>query len=114
MHIDGLVQDCSNSIANPQELLQSCTKSSNWKYRLRNGGHHQFVQGGDKLSRTINMLHQYMYEGTDTNDKAEIFLQANPCAMPMHTNLFSKYLTRNPQSETVMNLWGSMIKSSSL
>ena len=25
-HIDGLVQDCSNSIANAQELLQSCTK----------------------------------------------------------------------------------------
>ena len=24
--IDGLVQDCSNSIANPLELLQSCTK----------------------------------------------------------------------------------------
>ena len=27
MHgIDGLVQDCSNSIANAMELLQSCTK----------------------------------------------------------------------------------------
>ena len=25
---DGLVQDCSNSIANPMELLQSCTKLS--------------------------------------------------------------------------------------
>ena len=25
-HIDGLVQDCSNSIANALELLQSCTK----------------------------------------------------------------------------------------
>ena len=24
-HIDGLVQDCSNSIANALELLQSCT-----------------------------------------------------------------------------------------
>ena len=28
MHIDGLVQDCSNSIANALELLQSCTKLS--------------------------------------------------------------------------------------
>ena len=28
MHIDGLVQDCSNSIANALELLQSCTKPS--------------------------------------------------------------------------------------
>ena len=26
--IDGLVQDCSNSIANALELLQSCTKPS--------------------------------------------------------------------------------------
>ena len=25
-HIDGLVQDCSNSIANALELLQSCAK----------------------------------------------------------------------------------------
>ena len=27
-HIDGLAQDCSNSIANALELLQSCTKPS--------------------------------------------------------------------------------------
>ena len=27
-HFDGLVQDCSNSIANALELLQSCTKPS--------------------------------------------------------------------------------------
>ena len=27
-YVDGLVQDCSNSIANALELLQSCTKSS--------------------------------------------------------------------------------------
>ena len=27
--IDGLAQDCSNSIANALELLQSCTKPSN-------------------------------------------------------------------------------------
>ena len=29
-HIDGLVQDCSNSIANALELLQSCTEPSMW------------------------------------------------------------------------------------
>ena len=29
-NIDGLVQDCSNSIANALELLQSCTKPSTW------------------------------------------------------------------------------------
>ena len=27
-HVDGLMQDCSNSIANTLELLQSCTKLS--------------------------------------------------------------------------------------
>ena len=27
-HFDGLVQDCSNSISNALELLQSCTKPS--------------------------------------------------------------------------------------
>ena len=36
-YIDGLVQDCSNSIANALELLQSCTNPSirekeDWKY----------------------------------------------------------------------------------
>ena len=33
-HIDGLVQDCSNSIANALELLQSCTKPSIWTWKL--------------------------------------------------------------------------------
>ena len=28
LYVDGLVQDCSNSIANALELLQSCTKPS--------------------------------------------------------------------------------------
>ena len=30
LHINGLVQDCSNSIANALELLQSCTKPLIW------------------------------------------------------------------------------------
>ena len=30
VQIDGLVQNCSNSIANALELLQSCTKPSKW------------------------------------------------------------------------------------
>ena len=30
--------------------------------------------------------------GTDTNEKAEIFMQANPCAMPMHKQLFLNIL----------------------
>ena len=32
LHVDGLLQDCSNSIA--LELLQSCTKPSMWRYEL--------------------------------------------------------------------------------
>ena len=35
-HIDGLVQDCSNSIANALELLQSCIKSSMYGVRSCN------------------------------------------------------------------------------
>ena len=31
LHINGLVQDCSNSIANALELLQSCTKPLIWQ-----------------------------------------------------------------------------------
>ena len=32
VYIDGLVQDCSNSIALAMELLQLCTKPSTWAY----------------------------------------------------------------------------------
>ena len=32
-YIDGLVQHCSNSIANALELLQFCTKPSMWSSR---------------------------------------------------------------------------------
>ena len=32
--IDGLVQDCSISIANALEILQSCTKASVWNTKL--------------------------------------------------------------------------------
>ena len=34
-HIDGLVQDCSNSSALAMELLQSCTKPSVWNQSVR-------------------------------------------------------------------------------
>ena len=32
MQIDGLMQDCSNSIANALELLQSCTKPPKYNF----------------------------------------------------------------------------------
>ena len=34
-YIDGLVQDCSNSIANAMELLQSCTKPLTGNNQIR-------------------------------------------------------------------------------
>ena len=37
--IDGLVQDCSNTIANALEFLQSCTKPSKWPWQLKTVGH---------------------------------------------------------------------------
>ena len=33
-HIDGLMKNCGNSIANTLELLQSCTKPSIWLYTV--------------------------------------------------------------------------------
>ena len=35
LDIDGLVQDCSNSIAKALELLQSCTKPLIWAWKLQ-------------------------------------------------------------------------------
>ena len=47
-HIDGLVQDCSNSIANALELLQSCAKHSrNYMDRMK-AGHNIYVYSGKK------------------------------------------------------------------
>ena len=34
LHIDGFAQDCSNSIANALELLQSCTKPTIWVHGM--------------------------------------------------------------------------------
>ena len=36
LHIDGLVQDCSNSIAGALELLLACTKPSIWSLQASN------------------------------------------------------------------------------
>ena len=47
-YIDGLVQDCSNSIANALELLQSCTKPLLW------GMYHVHCFG------FCNYLHEYL------------------------------------------------------
>ena len=48
-HVDGLVQNCSNSIANTLELLQSCTEPSMWIFTR-----HQCSKDPD-----VQILHLY-------------------------------------------------------
>ena len=52
-HIDRLVQDCSNSIANALELLQSCAKPSIYMYWLFSCG------VGFELSHTPCVIHWF-------------------------------------------------------
>ena len=40
---DGLVQDCSNSIANALELLQSCTKLSSRRFEINFQGRQEYA-----------------------------------------------------------------------
>ena len=49
-HIDGWVQDCSLSIANAPEILQSCTKSSIYIY-ITLQWHHSEQNGKSAISR---------------------------------------------------------------
>ena len=52
-HIDGLVQDCSNSVVNALELLQSCSEPSIWNNDLitneasLNDNKEEFFQNSD-------------------------------------------------------------------
>ena len=50
-NINGLVQDCSNSIANAMELLQACTKPSK---RGHGRFAHSYVQSGSNSSVSCN------------------------------------------------------------
>ena len=55
IYIDGLVQDCSNSIANELELLQSCTKPSIYIYMSTKDQYSCFMQ------QVINRIEQYIF-----------------------------------------------------
>ena len=57
--LSGLVQDCSNPIANALELLQSCTKPFIWPWRL-----------GAKPAQNNGKLHKWYFY---TIDYAENF-----------------------------------------
>ena len=60
LYIDGLVQDCSNSIANALELLQSCTKPSTWPYDgLVQERHNSILTYWSYIFLTL--IHQYMH-----------------------------------------------------
>ena len=57
VHIDGLVQDCSNSIANALELLQSCTKPPIYFCLcMYYGGNQLVVDGFNSLTDQIIMF----------------------------------------------------------
>ena len=55
MLFDGLVQDCSNSIANALELLQSCTKPSCWYLLDHDASRLQFSQLNISLIQTLKL-----------------------------------------------------------
>ena len=48
-HLNGLVQDCSNSIANALELLQSCTKPWIWSICLEARWNHFCNMANNKM-----------------------------------------------------------------
>ena len=78
-HIDGLVQDCSNSIANALELLQSCTKPSTftmvWARNIKpthaytgtHHGHYSDVTVGMMASQitSFTIVYSPVYSGAD-------------------------------------------------
>ena len=56
IYLDGLVQDCSNSIAKALELLQSCTKPSIYHMSIQ-----QQCKTAFKITGNIYMKLQAMY-----------------------------------------------------
>ena len=52
-HIDGLVQDCSNSIVNALELLQSCTMPSIYDYH---GNATRYMSSGQKCRTSYHIV----------------------------------------------------------
>ena len=65
IHIDGLVQDCSNSIANALELLQFCTEPSKWCFWIIKGKA-RISGAGEICSPTLNaevcvIIYIYIY-----------------------------------------------------
>ena len=59
VHADGLVQDCSNSIAKALDLLQSCTKPSTYSYGLpvgENRGNKTSLVPGIAISYALEVV----------------------------------------------------------
>ena len=55
-YVDGLVQDCSTSIANALDILQSFTKPSMYTYRF------QYPSDFHEDQHKINMRMHHIYE----------------------------------------------------
>ena len=74
-YIDGLVQDCSDSIANTLELLQSCTKTVifivtywgliHWilviSHLMWDGFHHPFILANQHISMFIVVINGFKW-----------------------------------------------------
>ena len=60
-YINGLVQDCSNSIALAMELLQSCTKPMKWYEKTLISNYikrHKSIFSQVKISGSISKIYQ--------------------------------------------------------
>ena len=105
--IDGLVQDCSNSIASAIELLQSCTKSSRWRvvfylYVLLK------TEQRNKRYTTPAMLR---YTESTTLSNTWVFLYLTniiqltiQCKMKQHSGHYHKWLQHYPRYSIIDSL----------
>ena len=59
VNIDGFVQDCSNSIANALELLQSCTEPSIYSYitDVRDSAHEELTLPMCNNAEVVQNIH---------------------------------------------------------
>ena len=82
MHFDVLVQDCSNSIANALELLQSCTKPSMYPMTsllyIWVNAQKQTNRSNIKCRNNLSCVDQYKAPNSKyTGDKYDIWCEAS-------------------------------------
>ena len=84
LYIDGLVQDCSNSIANALELLQPCTKPSIWRNkpmlpRIVAFRSHVLSSGLMRDQRNIHHVVLHIEIETDWSPLCRLYFQVHFC-----------------------------------